>query len=137
MREKLQKEQNIPLQYVLDLEERLLLAFRPPLRRNKPGQERQKAQVYRSRWRLKKAQSVYSEVRERDPHIFLPFILSTPPKACESFDISKFDQEHQDRRRVYLNDDCRQLLEDRAKKVGIEGNSQFQDLIVRLFKPGS
>lgn len=136
MREQLQEEQNIPSEYVALLDDRLLLSFGQLLRRNPPGRTRQKAQVYRSRWRLKNAQSVYLKVREKDPHIFLPFILSTPPRTCESFDVSRFDQEHRDRRRIFLNDDCRQLLEDRAKKIGVEGNSQYQDLLIHLFKPG-
>ncbi|CAI7660304.1 unnamed protein product [Penicillium manginii] len=36
---------------------------------------------------------------------------------------------------ISYNDECRQLLEYRAKKVGIEGNNDYQDLIKLLFKP--
>lgn len=130
-------ERTIPPDVLTNLDRGLGLSFGQSLHQIPAGQGRKTPQVYRLRWRLKKAQSVYWSIRQKDIHIFLPFILSIPPKACETFDVTQFDQHHSNRYKVSLSEDCKQLLENQAKKLGIEQNSQFKELITRLFNPGS
>lgn len=135
MREKLKDEQTVTPEHLADLDERLRLSF-GHLECGSLSKLRQEPRVYQLRWRLKKARSLYRSVYEEDPHIFLPFILSTPPRACDKFKFLLFRQNHRQRHRIFLSEDCLELLETRAKKLGIKDNSDFRNFLDCLFKLG-
>lgn len=135
MREKLRDEQTVTSEHLADLDERLRLSFGHS-ECGSLSKLRQEPRVYQLRWRLKKARSLYRRVYEEDPHIFFPFILSTPPRACDKFNFILFRKNHRERYRIVLSEDCFELLETRAKKLGIKDNSDFRDLLDRLFKLG-
>ncbi|ORX97638.1 hypothetical protein BCR34DRAFT_496692, partial [Clohesyomyces aquaticus] len=43
-------------------------------------------------YKQKKANNVYLEVLNKDPYLFLPFILAISPSACRTFNASKLCQ---------------------------------------------
>jgi hypothetical protein len=133
------RHREIPLRYHKDLEDRLAIAFEPqtphirqargsrqPLGGTSPSCET------RRRHKRKKARIVYQYVSENAPHTFLPFILSTSPNTCESFDPYYFCQSRKAEREVLLDDSVVGLFTSIAKRHGFAQNPEYQNLVTKI-----
>lgn len=131
----LNRRQTIPSFHREALEERLVISCKP-LGRQQRRKVRRTQQEIRSHYKQRKAQKVYLEVLDEDPHVFLPFILAISPKACESFDISGFCQCHKKCKRIYLSNDAKTIFEDIAKRQKLDQSPHYKRLIEVLFPQG-
>jgi len=135
----LDRHRGIPLRYHKDLEDRLSVAFEPqtphlrqargsrqPLGGTSPSRET------RRRHKRKKARIVYQYVSENAPHTFLPFILSTSPNTCESFDPYHFCQSRKAERKVLLDESVIGLFASIATRHGFAQNPEYRNLVTKI-----
>ena len=134
------RHREIPLRYHKDLEDRLAIAFEPqkPHLRQARGSRQSiggisSSRDTRMRHKRKKARIVYQYVSENAPHTFLPFILSTSPNTCESFDPYHFCQSRKAERNVLLDDSVIGLFASLAKRHGFTQNPEYQNLLTKIF----
>ncbi|KAI0571624.1 hypothetical protein Alg215_10286 [Pyrenophora tritici-repentis] len=134
------RHREIPSRYHKDLEDRLAVAFKPQtphLRQARDPRQplggTSRSRETRIRHKRKKAQIVYQYVSENAPHTFLPFILSTSPNACESFDPYRFCQSRKAEREVLLDNNVIRLFASIAEKHGFTQNPEYQNLVTKIF----
>ncbi|KAI1370203.1 hypothetical protein F4677DRAFT_439044 [Hypoxylon crocopeplum] len=72
--EALARQQTIPPSHLATLEERLVIACKSRNRQLR-GIERRSRREIRYRYKQNKAQKVYLNVLDENPHLFLPFLL--------------------------------------------------------------
>lgn len=133
------RHREIPSRYHKDLEDRLAVAFKPQtphLRQargpRQPLRGTSRSRETRTRHKRKKAQIVYQYVSENAPHIFLPFILSTSPNACESFDPYHFCQSRKAEREVLLNNSVIRLFGSIAERHEFTQSPEYQNLVTKI-----
>jgi hypothetical protein len=98
-------------------------------RRLKPLENRE----YLLQTRQRKARRIYLEVLEKDPYIFLAFILTVSPRVCYRTDNSRFFQQHRERK-IFLSNDANLLLWQIAIKHGIDKTVHFRKLMRSIFE---
>lgn len=133
--QELNQSRTIPSLYQDALEDRLLITCQRFSRQQRQTVPRAPNE-YRSQHQRKKASTVYLKILDCDPHLFLPFILAITPKACETFNVFKFQQQKAEGNRLVLNDSAKLILEDIAKNCKIDSNPHFRRLIEALFPKG-
>ncbi|KAI7972764.1 hypothetical protein EIK77_000082 [Talaromyces pinophilus] len=127
------RRQVIPALELPILEERLALTFRTP-KTVKPGKQRGSSTVYKRQYAENKGREVYLQILEEFPHLFIPFVLTFKPKACEKFNIAGFRSRDNLDITLNLKNDQKGLLEDVALKYGFDQNPLFLQLINLLFQ---
>jgi hypothetical protein len=127
---------NIPATYWETLDERILI-FGKSHGRLPRNEEPRKKQEYMSHFRLKNAQKVYVSVLERAPHYFIPFLLATSPRACQSIKLDNIIDCLNKPSRLPLNKNIQSIIEKAARKAAIFDSSNFQRLIQLLFAQGA
>jgi hypothetical protein len=130
------RRQTIPSNYRATLEKRLVIACKP-LTRQPRGKVRRSRSDILSHHKQKKANNVYLEVLDEDPHLFLPFILAISPSACGTFDASELCQRLKQEHPIQLRNDAKIVLDDIANENGIIGSPHYKKLIQDLFREGS
>ena len=136
----LDRHREIPSRYRTDLEDRLAVAFKPqtshlrqPRGPRQPLGGTSRSHEIRSRHKRKKAQIVYQYVSKNAPHTFLPFILSTSPNTCESFDPYQFSQSRETERGVPLDNSVKELFASIADRHEFTQNPEYQNLVAKIF----
>ncbi|KAF1994493.1 hypothetical protein P154DRAFT_527053 [Amniculicola lignicola CBS 123094] len=129
------RRRTVPASHRKILEERLAIAFKPLERQTRETTPRPIRDV-RRRYKRKKAQKVYLDILDEDPHAFLSFILAISPKACERFEVSSFFQSREKQSRIPLNISTRAILHNMAKEHEFSQSHHYQIWIDLLF-PGS
>jgi hypothetical protein len=136
VRQELNTRRSIPIYQQAELEVRLVIAFKEPERQPRAVVPRERKQIL-ANTRENKAHKVYLQVLDEDCHVFLPFILATSPRACVSFDLGGFSQQHKDHRfRLDLSIETKELLEGIARRQGFIQNPYFKKLIKSIFLEG-
>lgn len=125
--------QTIPSDSLELLGERLAIAFAPKVKEQRRNGRRRNLE-YVAQHRRKIARKIYLEILEKDPNIFLPFILTVSPRACLSFDISSFLKRHQSQGRHFLRNNAEAILWGLAKKHDIDGSLHFRKLMREIFQ---
>ncbi|KAJ5084779.1 hypothetical protein NUU61_009358 [Penicillium alfredii] len=97
-------------------------------RRREPLENRE----YLAQTRQRKARKIYLEVLEKDPYLFLAFILTFSPRVCDRID-SRFFQQHRERK-IFLSNDANLLLWQIAIKHGIDRTVHFRNLMRSIFE---
>jgi hypothetical protein len=132
------KQQNaVPSHYRRTLEDRLVIAFTPN-NNDRPrinGTPRPLA-VNRRNFEQKRARKVYLDILKRSPHVFLPFLVVTSPKVCETFDSFEFHQGLKITEENKLSNSVEKFLQDIGNKHGITQNPDYMELIKELFPKG-
>ena len=132
--EELNQSMTIPPIHQTTLENRLVIAFTPldRLERRKVPRSRQQIKL---RSMERKAARLYLKILDEDPDIFIPFIITVSPKACESFDLSSFLQRRKKHSGIHLKLGARLVLEDIAQRSEIISRSAcYTRLIKWLFQ---
>ncbi|KAJ5531477.1 hypothetical protein N7527_004870 [Penicillium freii] len=80
---------------------------------------------YRTQHQRKVARRIYLLVFEEDPNIFIPFILSVSPRACEYFNFSNFKSQHEKRPKILYHESALFLIWMVARGHGIEKTNLF------------
>jgi hypothetical protein len=127
------RRQSIPASELGILEERLVLAFKPP-KAIKPRKERDSTSNYKLQHAKNKGRKTYLQIAEEFPHLFIPFILTFKPKACEKFNIEHFRSHDDLDATIDISNEVRDLLEGIAVKYGFHQEALFQQLISQLIK---
>lgn len=130
----LNRRRAIPIIHQATLEERLVIVCKPLDRLPRLKVPRPNLNV-KSHYRQRRAQRVYLEVLDEDPCVFLAFILAISPRACESFDLRGFRQQHQKQSGTHLNDELKSTLDAIAEKQHFKQSPYYERLIESLF-PG-
>ncbi|KAL4766959.1 hypothetical protein BDW60DRAFT_201170 [Aspergillus nidulans var. acristatus] len=137
IQQELNRRQTIPTDYHDTLEKRLAITFKPPPSRLERRKTRRDKKEYKLKYNTRKAQKVYVEILEDYPHIFVPFILSVSPDACQRLDLEEFRKSLDITGKVDLGDDAQAILDSIAKKIGFDQSRLYQRLRKSLFSPVS
>lgn len=130
--DEIETSQTIPAADQTLLGERLAIACvaqETQQRRLKPLENRE----YLLQTRQRKARRIYLEVLEKDPCIFLAFILTVSPRVSYRIDISRFFQQHRERK-IFLSNDANLLLWKIAIKHGVDKTVHFRKLMRSIFE---
>ena len=130
------KDNTIPPRRHADLENRLVITCQ-----DFPRQKRH-AVAQPVAWRYqnirKRASTVYCNVLDSSPSIYLAFILAISPDACLRLEPSKeFFERYEKTTKPVLNNNARSLLVSIANRCRIDGNRRFQKLLRFLFLESS
>ena len=131
--DELRKRETIPRGYLTNLEDRLVTTCKSNLGRLQRGAVRRTMQESRLKSAQRKAKKVYVDILNEDPNIFLPFILTISEKACHSFDVSQFCQNHKKEARICLNLEAKNILEDIATRHDLYREPNYKKLEDFLF----
>ena len=132
--EELNKHGIIPSHRHTELEARLAIAFSSAGRRPRAQIALERKQIL-ANTRKNKARKTYLTVLDRDPHIFLPFILAISPRGC-SFDVEPVLLNIKARSPVQLNIEVKALLDDVAKTGEFIQNPHYDKLLKACFPQG-
>lgn len=126
----------IPLPYRITFQEALVITCQDFSHRQPRSDKGPQSSIEsKSRYFQKKANSVYLRILEYDPHIFIPFVLAFPPRACEKFDVSTFCQKHP--RGSRLTTIRKEDVVGIGKNLNIDEHPHFKILTSALFSKGS
>jgi hypothetical protein len=130
------QRQTIPSKYRASLGERLVVACKLLARqpRRETLRSRQEIQAHHL---LKKAQSAYLEILDDAPHLFLPYVIATPPKSCGRYDSSEFCRSHKQKNRIRIGDKVKTTLEDIANENEFSQSPHYKIIVEQLFSEGS
>ncbi|KAH2835848.1 hypothetical protein KXV85_005017 [Aspergillus fumigatus] len=135
--EEINRRRTIPDIYHEALEDRLVITFTQPSGPLKRSKTRRPKKEYKLQYENTKAHRVYVEILEDYPQLFIPFILATPPKSCETFKLGGFREKHDlSAVKVDLRPDIRRTLDNIANRKGFNQNRRYRRLICTLFPSG-
>jgi hypothetical protein len=126
--EEINRSQTISVSCFEIIGERLNIAFTVPEKKQRRSSQGQKPN-YKSAHQRKKARNIYLDVFATDVHIFIPFILTISPRACEGFRISIFHQHHEKKTKIHFNDETLALLWRAARQYGCDNTVHFRKLM--------
>jgi hypothetical protein len=130
----LSKNKTIPSDSLGTLEERLVVACKVRNRNSRsPNGIALPRQEIKSKSLQKKAQKVYLKVLDEAPQTFLPFILVSSPKACQSFATDDFIQKHRTDTVLQLTEGNKRFFEDIAIRHNITESRYYLEVIKQLF----
>ncbi|ORX99354.1 hypothetical protein BCR34DRAFT_495444, partial [Clohesyomyces aquaticus] len=110
------------------LKKQLVIACKPLTRQPRRKVRRSQSDIL-SHYKQKKANNVYLEVLNKDPHLFLPFILAISPSACRTFNASKLCQRLKQEHPIQLQNNAKIVLNNIANKNSIIRSPYYKKLI--------
>lgn len=125
IREELSKYPKILFSRRQTLPERLAIAFRPVSTGDNPS----------AVTRQRNAHLIYREVLRTHPHAFLPFIITTSPRACEGHQVQDFfDKSGSTEKSIVLDPDAKLYIEKVALKGGFNKDGLYKEWIKVIFR---
>lgn len=126
------QQRAIPSKLLTTLEEHLIITCTSYPRQARGDSLRARRDV-RSYYKQKRAQKIYLEILDNAPQIFLPFILTVTPKACEKIKAIDFYQMHSDSKRIDLRRGTKIIFEEIARKNDLNESPHYRKVIRVLF----
>lgn len=135
--EEINQHHTIPDIYHKALEDHLVITFTQPSGPLKQSKTHHPKKEYKLQYKNTKAHRVYVEILEDYPQLFIPFILATPPKSCETFKLGEFQEKHDlSAIKVDLKPNIQRTLDNITNRKGFNQNQRYQHLICTLFPSG-
>lgn len=130
------QRRDIPARLLNTLESHLIILCTTYHRQLRSESSRARRDI-KSRSRFKRAQTLYVDILDEAPHLFLPVILVVTPRACEKLKANKLRDIQTGDRPIELRQSVRNTFEEIAGRNGLEGSPHYRKLIKTLFPPST
>lgn len=121
--EEINQRHTIPNIYYEALEDCLVITFTQPSGPLKQSKTCYLKKEYKLQYKNTNTHRVYVEILEDYPQLFIPFILATPPKSCETFKLGEFREKHDlSAVKVDLRPNIQQTLDNITNQKGFNQN---------------